>query len=203
MSDAAAALWPRGSGVRLTENYNLEGVVGQRHHIRLHPLRMTINQDSDFCGAIVTYSYAKGCTFGRQFGSGFQSMNKHQRRLLAHTLYHDLDIVNCYPSILLQIAQRAGIAMPELDRYVNDRAVVLQEVADYVGGVHATHSLCKTLVIITLHAGDYTHHPPKLSSTGHSMIPATPTCPFLVALATPQRSLRWRMPCSLILLTPR
>ena len=62
--------------------------------------------------------------------------------------------------------------------------MVLQEVADYVGGVHATHSLCKTLVIITLHAGDYTHHLPKLSSTGHSMIPATPTCPFLVALAT-------------------
>ena len=57
MTDAAAALWPRGSGVRLTENYNLEGLkvlLANPHGNAitygsiLRMVQTAINQDSDF-----------------------------------------------------------------------------------------------------------------------------------------------------------
>ena len=51
------------------------------------------------------------------------------------TQQSDIDITNCHPVLLQQIARRAGVPVPNLDQYVKERNSVIQEVSNHYGGV--------------------------------------------------------------------
>ena len=59
------------------------------------------------------------------------------RRQCAHKYYHDIDIVNCYPVILLQLQEKVGVNIDpiHLMQYVEDREKVLQDDMQRVPGL--------------------------------------------------------------------
>lgn len=85
---------------------------------------------------------------GRQYGFGLQSVPKWIRRLCSQGYYHDLDIVNAYPSILVWLCRNEGLIPSQfknLTKYVKNRKEVLDSL-----GING-----KRLVLITLHGGNY------------------------------------------------
>ena len=78
---------------------------------------------------IVAYSkVAHG--WGRLYADGALSMqgfSKPVRSVLAGKLYHDIDIENCHPVILLDLCKREGWEAPILEAYVNDREFILAD----------------------------------------------------------------------------
>lgn len=46
---------------------------------------------------------------GRVYAQGLQTVPGWVRRQCAHKYYHDIDIVNCYPVILLQLQEKVGV----------------------------------------------------------------------------------------------
>lgn len=80
----------------------------------------------------------EGRLFAHQSGGGFQSVSGWVRRLCSHKFYHDLDIVNCYPVILLQLAKRHGIYGNDLgflERYVQCREEILAADMEIIDGL--------------------------------------------------------------------
>ena len=76
------------------------------------------------------YFYGKGKTDGRiyvAFGKGLQSMQKKLRNYIAGDLYYDVDIVNCYPSLLLSLAEKHNLKPKLLREYVENREQILQQ----------------------------------------------------------------------------
>ena len=66
---------------------------------------------------------------GRLYAIGALSMqgfSKPVRKLLAGNLYHDIDIINCHPTLLLRICTERGWDAPLLRRYVEDRQGTLR-----------------------------------------------------------------------------
>ena len=64
--------------------------------------------------------------FASKCGGGLQSVSGWVRRLCAHKFYHDLDIVNCYPVLLAQLAEKHDIDLQFLNRYVKFREQILE-----------------------------------------------------------------------------
>jgi hypothetical protein len=83
-----------------------------------------------------------------------QSVRGVVRTLLAGNLYHDLDIVNCQPSILLHLASEHGLTCLEaLHAYVQDKRAVRAKIAEELNcsvEVAKTQLLC-CLNSATLH----------------------------------------------------
>jgi len=81
----------------------------------------------------VPYAYSSrrvkaGIDGGRLFvkgGCSMQSLSKNIRHTLAHDIYHDVDMVNCHPTLLLQVSEKQGCRLHALREYVNDREGVL------------------------------------------------------------------------------
>ena len=49
---------------------------------------------------------------------------KNIRSILDHKYYHDLDIQNCHPVLVYQIAKNNHILLPELKKYIEDRETI-------------------------------------------------------------------------------
>ena len=63
---------------------------------------------------------------GRVFNNrSYQGIQGWVKRLCCHKYYHDIDIVNCYPVILLQLAEKNDIEVQVLRQYVADRESIL------------------------------------------------------------------------------
>ena len=102
--------------------------------------------------------YTKTCNlndYGRVFpyqSLGLFSFRKQIRGALANGLYIDVDVQNCHPSLLLQIAQSNDIECKYLNKYVNNRDKYLKLVMD-------TYDVCKetakNLFIILLYLGSF------------------------------------------------
>jgi len=58
---------------------------------------------------------------------GLQMFPSEIRNYLTEALYHDFDLSNSAPNILLNLLKTNGIVCPDLERYVNDRPAVLAE----------------------------------------------------------------------------
>ena len=52
------------------------------------------------------------------------------------TQHSDVDMKNCHPVLLVQMARRANFPVPRLDEYVRDRQRILAQVSNYYGGLH-------------------------------------------------------------------
>lgn len=69
--------------------------------------------------------------YGRLYGTkgSFETLEKECRGTICKDYYHDIDIVNCHPVLLLQFAKNKYSAdLPEVDKYVMNRDQYLKNV---------------------------------------------------------------------------
>lgn len=93
--------------------------------------------------------------YGRVFPSkslGLFSFRKQIRGALTYGIYEDIDIVNCHPILMLQIAKHNNLSCKYLEMYVMNRE-------KYLARVMETYSVCrnyaKDLFIILLYLGSF------------------------------------------------
>lgn len=92
-------------------------------------------------------------TGGRKFvqsGLGLQSLPRCIRHTLAHTIYHDIDMVNCQPNILKQMCEKKCIPCDALSHYVNRRDECLAEVISIWG---CTKDDAKKMILAMINNG--------------------------------------------------
>ena len=97
--------------------------------------------------------YHKTGTYGRDIPS-YPSLGLASKRIrgwLAAGIYEDLDIVNCHPAILSNVARQVGLAVPEIDKYIASRDAVLEELSGYYGG--CSTQAAKQLVLVVMNMG--------------------------------------------------
>jgi hypothetical protein len=89
------------------------------------------------CEQDITYkmanSKAGALGFGRMYGLGpsLEKLQNECRATLCSELYHDIDIVNAQPSLLVQLAKRdLDVDMPELDTYNDNRDILINHVME-------------------------------------------------------------------------
>jgi hypothetical protein len=69
--------------------------------------------------------------YGRLYGSkgSFETLEKECRGTICKEYYHDIDIVNCHPVILVQFAlKKFKAVLPEVEKYVDNREAFLKNV---------------------------------------------------------------------------
>ena len=76
------------------------------------------------------------------------------RTLLCSSLYFDIDIVNCQPTILLFLSNRHGVPVHFLNAYVNDRQTAIQQV---MRELQCTKADAKKTIIATLNSACNPH----------------------------------------------
>lgn len=95
----------------------------------------TKEQNKQYATKRTTYSFsASRKTVGRRFvdnSLGMQSMSKYIRHTIAHKFYHDIDVVNCHPTILEQYCKKRGWACDALSYYNRNRDACLQELMSF------------------------------------------------------------------------
>jgi len=95
---------------------------------------------------------------GRVYGQGLQSISGWVRRIVSYKFYHDIDIVNCGPTLLMHIAQTKLGRCPEMLRgYVEDRASVFRHFrSEYSQCTPLSDSHLKKLFLVGVHGGRHT-----------------------------------------------
>ena len=81
--------------------------------------------------ATITYTQTKNMKYGRVFPKaslGLFSIRREIRHTLAKDNYEDIDVENCHPVILHQICKANNIECKYLQKYINKRSELLQEV---------------------------------------------------------------------------
>ena len=99
------------------------------------------------------------------------------------TRHTDVDMKNCHPSLLVQIARRAGVEVPRLAEYVKNRARTLQRVSDHYGGV--SKGAVKELFLRIINGGGLRRWVDKVelaepSAGVRAAVSARGHCPFVV-----------------------
>lgn len=113
----------------------------------------TAKMDKDCRVAMLGYGRIYG-----PIGSAEYLDNTYRHNLYADT-EHDIDIRNCHPTLLIQLAQRQGINLPQLRIYVENREEYLREAMDYykrMGVSEMTRADMKTMLIATLYGAQGT-----------------------------------------------
>jgi hypothetical protein len=108
----------------------------------------------------VRYSYGDDYTWGRIYGRGLQSCPGWIRRICSHAYYHDLDFVNCGPTILCQVLTAAlGEVAPIISRYAYDREGMIEQLRQDVPLLtHVPKDPIKKLLLSIAHNADHTTH---------------------------------------------
>lgn len=104
-------------------------------------------------GQFNTVEYEQKYTGGRYYGSYpcAQSFNGKLRRLYFYNKAIDIDICNCFCSLLEQICSRWGVACPYLSAYNREPKIIQYQLADAVGDSSLSSKL---YFICMLHGGD-------------------------------------------------
>ena len=114
-----------------------------------HQYKLMIN----YCKYLVKNNFKKNVNYtiknkdyGRQFADGesLQLMNKKIRGVLSKDVYTDYDMVNCQPSILLDICKKNNYTCEYLEDYCNNRETILRNIQNYFD---TTRSEAKDLVL--------------------------------------------------------
>lgn len=103
----------------------------------------------------LTVTYGKRRAIGRRTEShpGMQHCPTGLRPQLVRLFYHDVDLVNCHPTLFLQVARKMKVDPEELgvlEEYVTDREAVLKRIGDFYGVPAAK---CKYAVLRILNGG--------------------------------------------------
>ena len=123
----------------------------ERHHLESYKSLIDINNE-------VKVRYVKKDKynfFGRSYCKahmGAIALRREIRGTIFGDIYTDIDIVNCHPSLILQIAQMYEIECPQLTNYVTNRTKVLSEVMNYY---KVNRDQAKNLFIILLYDGQF------------------------------------------------
>ena len=106
---------------------------------------------------LMTYSRKHGNGgYGRWWADAplnLQTCPKILRPLVCGKLYHDVDIANCHPRILLGVAKRLDVSAPALERYTfskKNRERILLSIMEHYG---CTRCLAKQLILMMLNTG--------------------------------------------------
>ena len=99
--------------------------------------------------------YGKRSGLGRRTASypSMQACPSSLRPLLLKFYYHDIDIVNCHPTLMIQVCEKMGVQLseiPTLVEYVKNRPDMLQRIADHFG---VEKEICKFAVLRVLNQG--------------------------------------------------
>lgn len=83
----------------------------------------------------VKYHYSKNLhDKGRLYAHGslsLQNFKKEIRHNLASKYYHDIDMENCHPRLILQYCKKHDIEHEKLEEYVNDREAILKKITKF------------------------------------------------------------------------
>lgn len=83
----------------------------------------------------VKYHYSKNLIDkGRLYAHGslsLQNFKKEIRHNLAGQYYHDIDMENCHPRLILQYCKKHNIDHEELEKYVTDREAILKKIMKF------------------------------------------------------------------------
>ena len=91
--------------------------------------------------------------YGRYYGNkgSLETLEKEARGTLCKDFYHDLDIVNCHPELLVQFAKsKYNKDLPELEYYCENRDIILKKISD-------NRDDAKTEIIRILYGGKNKH----------------------------------------------
>ena len=137
----------------LTEAAAVMASLPPSHHD--WPTLRRVMRDADEDGFVtVPYKYANGLDHGRVYASkSYQNVTVDTRRRCARDTYMDLDIVNCFPTLLSQVMERHGVDCVELRNYVENRAVIIESICSKNPSM--TKDMVKHAFIVGLHCGDY------------------------------------------------
>ena len=108
-------------------------------------------------GAQIIYNKTKLMTYGRsnpENALGLFSLRREIRHTLTKDKYIDIDIVNCHPNILNQIALSNNITLKYLNEYNLNRDNILNEV---INKYHVTRDQAKKLFIRLLYFGSFSN----------------------------------------------
>jgi hypothetical protein len=145
---AAAAAAAAGEQSRV-----VQAEIEQCRH-RYNFVRDVLEASSDGDPGILKLSvtYAKKTSLGRLYAS-YPSMQHCPSSLRGRicTRHSDIDMVNCHPRLLVQIAAKNSVAAPNLALYVRDRAAQLDGIRRYYCGCGRGEA--KTLVLRLLNGG--------------------------------------------------
>ena len=120
----------------------------------LNQILQEIKVDGDVGFLTVRYKPSLSAPFGRLYGyPSLQSVPGWVRRLCSHKYYHDIDVENCFPTVLQQLAVQNNILCPELTKYVADRQGIFEQVQRETGPL--SKDILKTCFITMLHNGSY------------------------------------------------
>ena len=102
---------------------------------------------------VVAYGKRRG--FGRRTASrpSMQECPSGLRRLLVGVFCHDIDIVNCHPTLFLQVARKMGVPQAVLEplvEYTTHRDAVLARIGEFYG---VAAGKCKYAVLRVLNLG--------------------------------------------------
>jgi len=126
----------------------------QNKHLLVHMLlKMQISGSFE-----ARYMYAGKRLEGRLYAQGLQSLSGRQRRLLAHGLYHDIDMVNSTPTILRWLCLRHALPTEmwaAIDAYVKDREAeqLLVKAARELGCSGDNREAAKSAFLAATHGG--------------------------------------------------
>ena len=91
--------------------------------------------------------------YGRLYGTkgSFETLEKECRGTICKEYYHDIDIVNCHPVLLLQFARNQfQTELPEVEKYVDNRETYLKNVMTENS---VTRDEAKAAIISVLYGG--------------------------------------------------
>ncbi len=111
---------------------NTDDIDKARDYHRMVKKYILSHISNQFAGETISYLPARGITTGRLYGqhsSGMclQRMHKTLRFFLTKDLYHDYDIKNAHPTILLSLCKKHTIPCPLHEYYVNNRPSILKD----------------------------------------------------------------------------
>jgi phage/plasmid-associated DNA primase len=117
-------------------------------NIKPETLTQLINYSKKIKKGWIYVDYKKASfNFGRRYSQipgSIQYMKSDLRHTLTHKIYDDIDTVNAQPVILSQLLKKNNILSPILDKYINEREKILEEIQQ---GLECPRSVSKDLII--------------------------------------------------------
>jgi hypothetical protein len=111
----------------------------------------------------VKYSPSKH-GYGRLFSSGndkvgLQGLSRVLRQTLVEGIYQDFDAVNCFVVIIHQLAERTGLSLPVIQRYVQHREKLIAEIVAQDDKKLIDREFVKQSVLKVIFGGSVNPHP--------------------------------------------
>lgn len=145
---------------KILHNYLVKSGVMKSNHMN----KLNIRNKDKLGVNEVNYKPSERNPEGRLYALGslsLQGFPKFIRHTIAHKYYIDLDIVNCHPVLLSQEMKFLNIDVPYLNRYVNDRDTIINELMEKN---NKTKDDIKIVIMSVLYGGDKLYNSLKIKS---------------------------------------